>query len=118
LQDTRRKFIFKKLIPKPIDKELEAWIRHTVLGNWHACGTCKIGSADDPNAVVNSSGKVYGVDGLYVADASVMPEIICANTNLTTFMIAEKLADAILADRRRAAPASKAAVHPAGVAAM
>lgn len=100
------------------DKELEAWIRHTVLGNWHACGTCKIGSADDPNAVVNSSGKVYGVDGLYVADASVMPEIICANTNLTTFMIAEKLADAILADRRRAAPASKAAVHPAGVAAM
>lgn len=91
------------------EKELEAWIRHTVLGNWHACGTCKIGSADDPSAVVDPSGKVYGLENLYVADASVMPEIICANTNLTTFMIAEKMADAILASRKRISHLSAAA---------
>ena len=78
------------------DALLDAWIRSTVLGNWHACGTCRMGRTDDRAAVVDPAGKVIGVEGLYVADASIMPSVPCANTNLSTMMIGEKVADAIL----------------------
>ncbi|HEY0268699.1 MAG TPA: GMC oxidoreductase [Methyloradius sp.] len=78
------------------DEALERYLRINVGGVWHPSGTAKIGRADDPNAVVDSSGKVYGVSGLRVADASVMPTIPTANTNIPTLMVAEKLADAIL----------------------
>lgn len=80
------------------DRALDDWMRATVLGNWHACGTCRMGSADDRNAVVDPSGRVIGVAGLRVADASIMPSLPCANTNLSTIMLAEKLADEILSD--------------------
>ena len=78
------------------DAELERFIRDTVLGNWHACGTVAMGGATDPAAGVDPDGRVVGVEGLRVADASVMPRIPCANINITTIMIAEKLSDAIL----------------------
>lgn len=78
------------------DAELERFIRDTVLGNWHACGTVAMGQPDNPSAGVDPSGRVIGVEGLRVADASVMPCIPCANINISTIMIAEKLADAIL----------------------
>ena len=78
------------------DAELERFIRDTVLGNWHACGTVAMGGATDPAAGVDPDGRVIGVEGLRVADASVMPRIPCANINITTIMIAEKLSDAIL----------------------
>ncbi|WP_460155221.1 GMC family oxidoreductase [Pseudomonas sp. S2_B12] len=80
------------------DAALERYLRTHVGGVWHASGTCRIGRADDPLAVVDAQGRVYGVHGLRVADASVMPSIPTANTNLPTVMIAEKIADAILAD--------------------
>lgn len=80
------------------EEALEAFVREQVHGTWHACGTCRMGREDDPNAVVDAAGRVIGVTGLRVADASVMPTIPCANTNLPTIMVAEKLADAILAD--------------------
>jgi 5-(hydroxymethyl)furfural/furfural oxidase len=80
------------------DEQLEAFVRERVNGTWHASGTCRLGRPDDPAAVVDSAGRVIGVAGLRVADASVMPTIPCANTNLPTIMIAEKLSDAILAD--------------------
>jgi 5-(hydroxymethyl)furfural/furfural oxidase len=80
------------------DEAIEEWVRATVLGNWHACCTCSMGSADDRNAVVDPQGRVYGVEGLRVIDASIMPSIPCANTNLSTLMIAEKISDAILAE--------------------
>lgn len=104
------------------DAALEEWVRATVLGNWHACGTCRMGSAVDSEAVVDpASGAVYGVQGLHVADASVMPSIICGNTHLSTIMVAEKMADAILgtswahASSGDAAPAARvrALVAPA-----
>lgn len=76
---------------------LERYLREHVSGVWHASGTCRLGSEDDPQAVVDSSGRVFGVQGLRVADASVMPTVPTANTNLPTLMIAEKIADAILA---------------------
>lgn len=75
---------------------LERYIRVNVGGVWHPSGTARLGQVDDSQAVVDSTGAVIGVTGLYVADASVMPTIPTANTNLPTFMIAEKLSDAIL----------------------
>ena len=78
---------------------LEAFVRRNVVGVWHVSCTCKMGSADDPMAVTDPAGKVHGVGGLRVVDASVMPAVPRANTNLPTIMIAEKMADAILAEK-------------------
>lgn len=79
------------------DDSLERYLRANVGGVWHASGTCRMGSVDDPLAVVDADGRVIGVHSLRVADASVIPVIPRANTNLPTLMIAEKLSDAILA---------------------
>ncbi|MBT5458864.1 MAG: glucose dehydrogenase [Rhodospirillaceae bacterium] len=79
------------------DKNIENWIRDTVLGHWHASCTCRMGAEDDPGAVTDPSGKVYGVDGLRICDASLMPMVPCANTNLTTLMIGEKIAATVMA---------------------
>jgi 5-(hydroxymethyl)furfural/furfural oxidase len=73
------------------------WIRGAVLGHWHASCTCRMGASDDPGAVTDPSARVYGVEGLRVADASIMPSVPCANTNIPTIMIGEKVAAAILA---------------------
>jgi 5-(hydroxymethyl)furfural/furfural oxidase len=66
----------------------------------HVAGTCRMGRASDPHAVVDSRCRVHGVGGLRVVDGSVMPAIVRANTNLPITMIAEKAADAILEDVR------------------
>ncbi|WP_170225818.1 GMC family oxidoreductase [Pseudonocardia cypriaca] len=58
----------------------------------HPVGTCRMGPADEPHAVVDGSGRVHGVEGLSVIDASIMPSIPSANTNLPTLMLAERLA--------------------------
>lgn len=81
---------------------LTNWTMKSVTHGWHACGTCRIGAPNDPEAVVDSDCRVIGVEGLRVVDASVMPAIVSANTNLTTMMIAEKIADK--ARMRRARP--------------
>ena len=59
----------------------------------HSSGTCKMGPDDDPMAVVDQYCRVYGLEGLRVVDASVMPDVIRANTNATTIMIGERVAD-------------------------
>lgn len=82
---------------------LEDFIDGAVAGVWHPSGSCRMGASDDPLAVTDPSGRVYGVGGLRVCDASVMPSIPCANTNLPTIMIAEKIADHVKAERERAA---------------
>lgn len=74
------------------------WIRDTVLGHWHASCSCRMGAADDPGAVTDSHGRVYGVAGLRVADASIMPAVPCANTNIPTIMVGEKIAATILSE--------------------
>ena len=74
---------------------LTEFIRTSVGGVWHASGTCRMGSRDDPNAVTDSTGRVYKVGGLRVCDASLMPSIPRANTNIPTIMMAEKIADFI-----------------------
>jgi choline dehydrogenase-like flavoprotein len=62
----------------------------------HPVGTCAMGRADDPRAVVDPAYRVYGVENLFVVDASIMPVIPSANTNLPTLMVAEHAADRIL----------------------
>ena len=61
----------------------------------HPAGTCAMGRADDPMAVVDPAFRVHGMANLYVADASVMPAIPSANTNLPTLMLAERAAERI-----------------------
>lgn len=71
---------------------LASYLRRNVTGVWHACGTCRMGDPLDPATVTAPDGRVLGVDGLWVGDASLMPAIPSANTNLPTFMVAEKIA--------------------------
>jgi choline dehydrogenase-like flavoprotein len=75
------------------DDDLEDVIRAQCAQYYHPVGTCRMGAAGDPNAVVDPSCSVIGTEGLSVVDASVMPEIVRCNTNATTIMIAEHAAD-------------------------
>ena len=89
------------------DEALRTHLRAHVGGVWHPCGTCRLGAEDDPQAVCDPSGRVIGVEGLMVCDASVMPTIPCANLNVPVIMIAEKTAETV----RAAAKASPVAAQ-------
>jgi choline dehydrogenase len=78
------------------DQQIDDFIRQHVETAYHPSCTCKMGSVTDPQAVVDSAGRVIGLEGLRVVDASIMPSITTGNLNAPTFMLAEKLADAIL----------------------
>lgn len=77
------------------DAYWECYTRHFTFTIYHHCGTAKMGPASDRRAVVDQTLKVYGVKGLRVADASIMPEIIAGHTNAPAIMIGEKAADMI-----------------------
>jgi 5-(hydroxymethyl)furfural/furfural oxidase len=77
------------------EERLTDHIRANVAGTFHVSGTCRMGAATDRDAVVDPDGRVYGIAGLRVADASVMPDLPRGNTNIPTIMVAEKLANAI-----------------------
>jgi 5-(hydroxymethyl)furfural/furfural oxidase len=74
------------------DEALEAFVRKATIGVWHASCSCRMGRADDPMTVVDTEGRVRGVQGLRVVDASIFPVVPCANTNFPTLMSAEKIA--------------------------
>jgi 5-(hydroxymethyl)furfural/furfural oxidase len=84
------------------DRALTHFITRSVGGTWHPSGTCRMGSRNDPQAVTDATGAVQGVEGLHVCDASLMPSIPCANTNIPTIMIAERIADLIKGEAIRA----------------
>jgi 5-(hydroxymethyl)furfural/furfural oxidase len=77
------------------DEALEAFVRKATIGVWHASCSCRMGRDDDPMAVVDTQGRVKGVQGLRVVDASIFPVVPCANTNFPTLMAAEKIAQAM-----------------------
>jgi choline dehydrogenase len=82
-----------ELAPGP-DTDLEGYIRSQATTLWHPVGTCKMGR--DVMAVVDPQLRVYGVDGLRVVDAAIMPNIVSGNTLAACYMIGEKAADMIL----------------------
>jgi len=75
------------------DETLNAWLMRNTGTSHHISGTCKMGPESDPMTVVDQFCRVRGIEGLRVADASVMPDCIRANTNATVIMIGEKVAD-------------------------
>jgi 5-(hydroxymethyl)furfural/furfural oxidase len=75
------------------DEAMEAFVRKSAIGVWHASCSCRMGRPDDPMAVVDTQGRVKGVQGLRVVDASIFPVVPCANTNFPTLMAAEKIAE-------------------------
>jgi len=82
------------------DDQIENYIREHVGTTYHPTSTCKMGAANDPLAVVDTQLKVRGVTGLRVADASVMPVIVGANTNATCVAIGEKVADMVVTEHK------------------
>ncbi len=100
-----RKLLLQKLVMEEFTIEqvlrdedaMEAFVRRAAVGVWHASCTCRMGDQADPMAVTDPAGRVHGIDGLRVCDASIFPVVPCANTNFPTLMTAEKIADAVLA---------------------
>ena len=94
------------------DDELDSAIREHAESAYHPCGTCRMGRADDPGAVVDPEGRVIGVERLRVADSSIFPRITNGNLNAPSIMVGEKMADHILG--RDPLPRDNAApwVHP------
>ena len=78
------------------DDAILEWVRNTATTIYHPTGTCKMGP--DGMAVVDSRLRVHGIEGLRVADASIMPIITSGNTNAPSIMIGEKASDLILED--------------------
>jgi len=78
------------------ERALEAFVRQSVFGVWHPVGTCRMGDPADPMAVVDPHGLVIGSENVVVADASIMPLLPTANTNIPVIMAAEKISDALL----------------------
>jgi 5-(hydroxymethyl)furfural/furfural oxidase len=99
-----RRFMFDHFIVEGVtltdamtdDDALEEFVRKEAIGVWHASCSCRMGRPSDPLAVVDTQGRVKGVDGLRVVDASIFPVVPCANTNFPTVMAAEKIAEIIV----------------------
>jgi len=81
------------------DAALADYVRNNVAGTFHVCGSCRMGSADDAGAVVDNAGRLRGIEGLRVVDASIMPAVPRGNTNIPTIMLAEKVAADMCAER-------------------
>ncbi len=87
-----------ELAPGPevrTDAEIDAHLRRKAESAYHPSCTCKMGLASDAMAVVDGAGRLHGLEGLRVVDASIMPNVVSGNLNAPTIMMAEKLGDAI-----------------------
>ena len=75
---------------------IERFLDHAAVHYYHPAGSCTMGPASDPDSVVDSEGRVHGIDGLHVADASLMPAVTSGNTNMPTTVIGERIARSLL----------------------
>ena len=75
---------------------IERFIDHAAADYYHPAGSCKMGPASDPDAVVDADGRVHGIAGLYVADGSIMPAVTSGNTNMPIAVIGERIARSLL----------------------
>ena len=94
------------------DEAIDAFVRDAVESAYHPCGTCRMGAADDPHAVVDPACRVIGVDGLRVVDSSIFPHITNGNLNAPTIMVGEKGADHILGREPPALANEVPWIHP------
>ena len=94
------------------DDQIDDFIKDHVESAYHPCGTCRMGDANDPTAVVDSECRVIGIDGLRVVDCSVFPRITNGNLNAPTIVTAEKASDAILGKPMLARSAQVPWQHP------
>ena len=78
------------------DETLDKWMMQEAHTYSHISCTCKMGPESNPMAVTGQDGKVHGIEGLRIVDASIMPEIVNSNTHATVVMLAEKASDMIL----------------------
>jgi 5-(hydroxymethyl)furfural/furfural oxidase len=85
------------------DAALAEHLRENVAGTFHPVGTCRMGQANDRNAVVDTAGRVRGIAGLRVIDASIMPTAPRGNTNIPTIMLSEKISAGMAEEARAAA---------------
>ena len=110
-QSPFKEFIVERLNPVDADlvsdDALDNWILRNAYTQHHIAGTCKMGPASDSIAVVSQHSQVHGIDGLRVADASVMPDVIRANINATTIMISERVSEFITAGANSPKPTDR-----------
>jgi len=94
-----KSLVTERVVPDDSDLEsddaLDRWLLRWAQTSHHSSGTCKMGPETDPISVVDPTGRVYGIDGLRVVDASIMPDCTRANTNATSIMIGERVSDLI-----------------------
>ena len=86
--DEIAQFTERVIAPRPevmkSENALADYVRRTTSTTWHICGTARMGRSTDPLAVTDQQGRVHQVENLRVADASIMPDIVSCNTNLTS----------------------------------
>ena len=102
-----------ELAPSPAaqsDAEIDAFVREKAESAYHPSCTCRMGT--DDLAVVDGAGRVHGLEGLRVVDASIMPDVISGNLNVPTIMMAEKISDSIRGRRPLPAETVPVWVHP------
>uniref|UniRef100_UPI003566D30C GMC oxidoreductase n=1 Tax=Sulfitobacter sp. TaxID=1903071 RepID=UPI003566D30C len=114
-QDAFKPFVKHEIQPGAAlqtDAELDSFIREHAESAYHPCGTCRMGRASDPDAVVDPQGRVIGVDGLRVADSSIFPRITNGNLNGPSIMVGEKISDYVLGLDPLAASNDAPWIHP------
>ncbi len=114
-QDAFKPFVKHEIQPGTdvqSDAEIDAFVREHAESAYHPCGTCKMGRVDDKDAVVDSQGRVIGVEGLRVADSSIFPRITNGNLNGPSIMVGEKIADYVLGKDPLAASNDTPWIHP------
>ena len=102
-----RDIVREEILPGPAatsDAALDEHLRRTVKTDYHPVGTCRMGSDNDPEAVVDATLRVRGIDGLRVVDASVMPKLVSANTNAPTMAIADRAVSLMRGEANRRPP--------------